>query len=54
MCADLLEDAKELGIELDFRVIDTDYANIQVGDVLRQILMVNGKWQPRQMVIQLL
>lgn len=41
--ADLLEDAKELGIELDFRVIDTDYANIQVGDVL--VANTNGKWE---------
>lgn len=40
--ADFLADAKELPIELDFRVIETEYASLSVGDVL--VPTANGKW----------
>lgn len=40
--ADFLEDAKELPIELDFRVIETDYATLKVGDEL--VPSASGKW----------
>lgn len=41
--ADLLVDAKELPIELDYRVIATDYATVKIGDKL--IANADGKWE---------
>lgn len=41
--ADLLADAKELIVELDFRVIETDYATLKIGDKL--VANTEGKWE---------
>lgn len=41
--ADFLVDARELPIELDYRVIATDYATMNIGDKL--IANADGKWE---------
>lgn len=41
--ADFLADAKELVIELDFRVIKTDYATLNIGDKL--VANAEGTWE---------
>ncbi len=41
--ADFLADAKELPIELDFRVIGTDFDTINIGDKL--VANAEGKWE---------
>lgn len=41
--ADLLSDAKELPIELSYRVLEDDYASIAIGDKL--VADESGKWK---------